>query len=558
MQDYFYIRENLQTFKIEEKLLNLSKLYKDKKVAILGANYAFKAIDEVFDLKQMFNIVGLVDGNVKNIENFCEEYRIIPFDNLYFSGIDLLINLKDDGFKIEKYLRKNNLIKKKVKFINLLEKSIIERISDSINLLHQTCLTIKKTNQIIPIVKDLLNYDSSVVLSRFNYRQKISDISKNSQDPIRVLFVVFDYKYWSLTINLYYKMRSDENFKLLPILVLPDILSESDYNSTQETLNYFKTNGYNCLDGIEHESDEAVLVKALKPDIIIYQQIEYLKADYTPKILSEYALTCYIEPSFSYYEDEKGINRNILSRLMNTWKVYTSNKESYKQLKNTVDSGFILFEKYHNASLSDNVNSWPNLLSNKIVYRPSFNIDENFDKIKFFEEKHSMLEYANSHQQYSFIVILDKNFKKQCIENNIFNEEEYNEYINSWNALSNSIVKDDANAVSIYNSSDILITDNMSSACEYFPCGKPIILLYSKEDVEFNFIGKKIFNTLYKLPEVESLDIILQDLLIDRNDYMSKDRFSILGKYNDYFNKDASDLIIQDLKMCLGRIEPDK
>jgi len=558
MQDYFYIRENLQTFKIEEKLLNLSKLYKDKKVAILGANYAFKAIDEVFDLKQMFNIVGLVDGNVKNIENFCEEYRIIPFDNLYFSGIDLLINLKDDGFKIEKYLRKNNLIKKKVKFINLLEKSIIERIIDSINLLHQTCLTIKKTNQIIPIVKDLLNYDSSVVLSRFNYRQKISDISKNSQDPIRVLFVVFDYKYWSLTINLYYKMRSDENFKLLPILVLPDILSESDYNSTQETLNYFKTNGYNCLDGIEHESDEAVLVKALKPDIIIYQQIEYLKADYTPKILSEYALTCYIEPSFSYYEDEKGINRNILSRLMNTWKVYTSNKESYKQLKNTVDSGFILFEKYHNASLSDNVNSWPNLLSNKIVYRPSFNIDENFDKIKFFEEKHSMLEYANSHQQYSFIVILDKNFKKQCIENNIFNEEEYNEYINSWNALSNSIVKDDANAVSIYNSSDILITDNMSSACEYFPCGKPIILLYSKEDVEFNFIGKKIFNTLYKLPEVESLDIILQDLLIDRNDYMSKDRFSILGKYNDYFNKDASDLIIQDLKMCLGRIEPDK
>lgn len=558
MQDYFYIRENLQTFKIEEKLLNLSKLYKDKKVAILGANYAFKAIDEVFDLKQMFNIVGLVDGNVKNIENFCEEYRIIPFDNLYFSGIDLLINLKDDGFKIEKYLRKNNLIKKKVKFINLLEKSIIERIIDSINLLHQTCLTIKKTNQIIPIVKDLLNYDSSVVLSRFNYRQKISDISKNSQDPIRVLFVVFDYKYWSLTINLYYKMRSDENFKLLPILVLPDILSESDYNSTQETLNYFKTNGYNCLDGIEHESDEAVLVKALKPDIIIYQQIEYLKADYTPKILSEYALTCYIEPSFSYYEDEKGINRNILSRLMNTWKVYTSNKESYKQLKNTVDSGFILFEKYHNASLSDNVNSWPNLLSNKIVYRPSFNIDENFDKIKFFEEKHSMLEYANSHQQYSFIVILDKNFKKQCIENNIFNEEEYNEYINSWNALSNSIVKDDANAVSIYNSSDILITDNISSACEYFPCGKPIILLYSKEDVEFNFIGKKIFNTLYKLPEVESLDIILQDLLIDRNDYMSKDRFSILGKYNDYFNKDASDLIIQDLKMCLGRIEPDK
>jgi len=223
MQDYFYIRENLQTFKIEEKLLNLSKLYKDKKVAILGANYAFKAIDEVFDLKQMFNIVGLVDGNVKNIENFCEEYRIIPFDNLYFSGIDLLINLKDDGFKIEKYLRKNNLIKKKVKFINLLEKSIIERIIDSINLLHQTCLTIKKTNQIIPIVKDLLNYDSSVVLSRFNYRQKISDISKNSQDPIRVLFVVFDYKYWSLTINLYYKMRSDENFKLLPILVLPDI-----------------------------------------------------------------------------------------------------------------------------------------------------------------------------------------------------------------------------------------------------------------------------------------------------------------------------------------------
>jgi len=554
MQEFLYIREKLETFNIENRLLKLSKEFENKKVAILGANETFSVLDEKYDFKSYFNIVGISDGNTQNMEFFEQAgIRFISVENLYFSGIDILLNIKDCGNKIEKYLRKNHLIKKKVKFVNLIEKSFLEKTGDVLSISKNAFLTYKKTKQIMPVIRDLINYNAYDIPSRFNYRKKVAQLIENKDRQIRVLFIVFDYKQWYLS-NLYFKLRADDSFKILPILILPNTLSSEETNSTEETLKYFKDNGYTCIDGIEHDTNQAVMIKALKPDIVFYQQIDYLTSEYSPSKLSEFALTCFVEPEF-LIEKQVEINDFKRDRLNNTWKLYASNKESLKPFVHSVNAGFSLYEKYRTNTSAENekfLNFSELSASNRIVYSPSYDVKRNFDTSKFLEFQKQMLDYASIHPQYSFVFIPDKNMQKRCIDNKVFSKEEFIDLLNKWYALPNVIVKDSTECISVYKQSDILITDNLSTAVNYFPCGKPVILLDNNEPVELNYIGEQIFKTFYKLPSIDALDIVLEDLLIAKNDYSSKDRFSVLGKYNDYFSQESSDIIINDIKSSLA------
>ena len=88
----------------------------------------------------------------------------------------------------------------------------------------------------------------------------------------------------------------------------------------------------------------------------------------------------------------------------------------------------------------------------------------------------------------------------------------------------------------------------------YFPCGNPIIYINnSKQPFEGNEISEKIFKTFYKISSKETLDIILEDLLLSQNDYNLKQRFTIIGKDGEYFNSNASDFIFEDIKSKLEK-----
>lgn len=552
MQEYFYILEQLENLQIENKLKSLSKIYENKKVILYGANCALKAICSKFDLKEYFNIAGVCDDNIQYTKIFEQnDFKMISVQNLYFSGIDAIINLKPETTEIEKYLRKNHLIKKRVKFVNLFEKSFVEKSIDSFKILKKSVLTYKKTRKFMPIVKDILEYKGLDTITRLNYEAKINDLLENKK-PIRVLFTAFDYNQWSL-LNLYYMMRADERFKVLPILVLPNSL-QSENTATEETIKYFTEQGIECLDGIEHDTGEAVMIKALKPDLIIYQQPQYLKSDYTPAKLSELALTCYVEPIFDIEKKEK-FNEFMTDRLNNAWKIFTANNYSLRPFKNVSNAGFTLFEKYKQDNLEAFEKIWniPSTVeNNRIVYVPSFSICENFSVEKFLEQQAFMYDYISTHPQYSFVVIPDINLKQQCLDSKIITREEYENYFNKMNGLPNVTVKDYASAINIFKTSNILITDGLQTAVNYFPTGKPIIFINNKHhNSKFNELGDKIFKTFYKLSSKDALDIVIEDLILAKNDYNSGNRFGIIGKYNEYFNSEASSLIFEELKSKL-------
>ena len=558
MQEYFYIQEKLEHLQIEDRLKKLSKQFEGKKVVLFGANNALEAICAKYDLKSYFNIIGVCDNKISNTNIFEQDsFKMISVQNLYFSGVNVIINLKDDGAEIEKHLRKQHLIKKKVKFVNLLEKSLLAKLIGAYEILKMSICTYKKTKQVLPIVKDLIEYKGDDIVSRLNYKRKIAEIVERKDKPIRVMFLVFDYKQWFLS-KLYFSMRADNDFKVLPIVVLPNGL-KSENLATEETIKYFNSQGIECVEGIESDTGEAVIIKALKPDLIIYQQPPFLKSDYTPTKLSEIALTCFVEPSFETRKTEH-FNGFIKDRLNNTWQTYSANQYSLKPFKNVTVAGFTMYEKYGqetNQSFEKLWNTPSSVENNRIVYVPSFILNDTFNSTKFKEQQSFMYDYISTHPQYSFVVIPDMKYKQQCLDNKIMTEEEYNNYFIKLNALPNVNLSEYSYAIDVFKTSNVLVTDSLTTAVNYFPTGKPIIFINNKhKNTTFNGIGEKIFKTFYKLSSKDAIDIVLEDLLLAQNDYNLKQRFAILGKYSEYFNTNATDYIIEDLKNKLGKNKP--
>ena len=558
MQEYFYIQEKLEHLQIEDRLKKLSKQFEGKKVVLFGANNALEAICAKYDLKSYFNIIGVCDNKISNTNIFEQDsFKMISVQNLYFSGVNVIINLKDDGAEIEKHLRKQHLIKKKVKFVNLLEKSLLAKLIGAYEILKMSICTYKKTKQVLPIVKDLIEYKGDDIVSRLNYKRKIAEIVERKDKPIRVMFLVFDYNQWFLS-KLYFSMRADNDFKVLPIVVLPNEL-KSENLATEETIKYFNSQGIECVEGIESDTGEAVIIKALKPDLIIYQQPPFLKSDYTPTKLSEIALTCFVEPSFETRKTEH-FNGFIKDRLNNTWQTYSANQYSLKPFKNVTVAGFTMYEKYRQETNQSFENLWntpSSVENNRIVYVPSFILNDTFNSTKFKEQQSFMYDYISTHPQYSFVVIPDMKYKQQCLDNKIMTEEEYNNYFIKLNALPNVNLSEYSYAIDVFKTSNVLVTDSLTTAVNYFPTGKPIIFINNKhKNTIFNGIGEKIFKTFYKLSSKDAIDIVLEDLLLAQNDYNLKQRFAILGKYSEYFNTNATDYIIEDLKNKLGKNKP--
>lgn len=558
MQEYFYIQEKLEHLQIEDRLKKLSKQFEGKKVVLFGANNALEAICAKYDLKSYFNIIGVCDNKISNTNIFEQDsFKMISVQNLYFSGVNVIINLKDDGAEIEKHLRKQHLIKKKVKFVNLLEKSLLAKLIGAYEILKMSICTYKKTKQVLPIVKDLIEYKGDDIVSRLNYKRKIAEIVERKDKPIRVMFLVFDYNQWFLS-KLYFSMRADNDFKVLPIVVLPNGL-KSENLATEETIKYFNSQGIECVEGIESDTGEAVIIKALKPDLIIYQQPPFLKSDYTPTKLSEIALTCFVEPSFETRKTEH-FNGFIKDRLNNTWQTYSANQYSLKPFKNVTVAGFTMYEKYGQETNQSFENLWntpSSVENNRIVYVPSFILNDTFNSTKFKEQQSFMYDYISTHPQYSFVVIPDMKYKQQCLDNKIMTEEEYNNYFIKLNALPNVNLSEYSYAIDVFKTSNVLVTDSLTTAVNYFPTGKPIIFINNKhKNTTFNGIGEKIFKTFYKLSSKDAIDIVLEDLLLAQNDYNLKQRFAILGKYSEYFNTNATDYIIEDLKNKLGKNKP--
>lgn len=554
MQDFIYILEQLEKLNIEDRLEKLSKKFQDKNVVIFGANTAFKAISSKYDLTKYFKITGICDEHFTPESTFeFTNFKIIPLFNLYFSGADVVINLKNDFKNIEKSFRKNHYIKKKVKFVNLLEKSLLEK---SVELINKTKLIYNEytdSKNIISACVDFFKFDLDKLTIKYNYARKCREI-QNSDKPIRVLFLAHDNNQWTLT-KLYNTMKEDSSFKMLPILILPNSLSNETV-SKEETIKYFNENGMEALEGFEYETQTCPMVEALKPDVIFYQQPEFLKSNYTPTKMSNYALTCYVENELALDNQAQYQTPYMQYCISNTWKVFTAHNFNGSSDINKIFAGYTKFDNYEPKDVEETSKLWnisSNDIDNKIVYVPSFTINENFNINEHLEQLNYMLEFASYHPQYSFVVIPHKELVNRYTEIGL--AEQYNQYFMAWQSLPNAIIADYKTSLDVFSACDVLITDNLNTISDFLISEKPVVYLENSNTKDFNEFGEKIYKTLYKAKSNDAIEIILEDLLVNKNDYNYQDRYSTLMKNNSKFTKNSAELIVEDLKSNLIKIE---
>ncbi len=164
-----------------------------------------------------------------------------------------------------------------------------------------------------------------------------------------------------------------------------------------------------------------------------------------------------------------------------------------------------------------------------------------------------MYNFALNHPQFSFVLIPDRRFKNLCNKKGIYTEEEFNQILNKWEQLPNASCVEYLSSIDLFKTSDLLITDSLAAAADYFPGVKPIVFIEKSDKPNLNPFGEKAYKTFYKATSNEAIELIIEDILVSENDYNAESRNLLLSKNHKVFDCDSTQSIIDYLKFELGR-----
>jgi len=204
-------------------------------------------------------------------------------------------------------------------------------------------------------------------------------------------------------------------------------------------------------------------------------------------------------------------------------------KKTAKMKNNLKTFGSLKLDNYK-KEIKQNI--WKKQKNPKIIYAPHHTISNDGLRMSTFQNIHTdILNYAKNHQEYSFIYKPHPMLKNTVVEYNLMTKEEYETYENTWNNLDNSLVYDKGEYFDIFKTSDILITDCSSFLAEYFPTKNPIIFLNRKDRAPFDKFGNAIKKGFYEANNFNDVEILLENILNKKQDFLLKTRERILKKH---------------------------
>ena len=175
----------------------------------------------------------------------------------------------------------------------------------------------------------------------------------------------------------------------------------------------------------------------------------------------------------------------------------------------------------------------------KIIWAPHHSIRKVSINTATFQWNYKfMYEFAKSHPEISWVVKPHSNLSFRVIEANVFSTtEEYEEYLQKWDALPNAKVVTGAYYQSIFATSDGLIHDCGSFTAEYQYVDKPMIYLTrEKTEDKHNELGNKVLKVSYLVDgkDFDGIAAMIQRVIIDGDDYKASERKEVFDKYLNY------------------------
>lgn len=328
-EEYLSYVDYLKSLNFENKLEILKEKYADKKIILFGMGLLLDAIIDNYDLKKYLNIVGISDKRINDDKSYDYKgfnvYRPIALRALKFNVIlDTGILFGDT----KKYLKSNYCVKKNIVIDKLIQIPFTEKLDNCIDKLENSFEYLKESKNIFYTVKYLILCNSNEIKAKANYIKNLKRLQK-SDKPIRTAFICSDIKNTEF-VGLYNLLYFDKDFKLFPIIIIPDNLLETDNideEKMKKNLDFFNEFNLKIIDGIDRETGELACLHAFKPDLIFYQKPIHIKDNFNPYKMSENALTFSIEYLIKDADFTSMGSKYFRKQISGMWKIFVNNEE---------------------------------------------------------------------------------------------------------------------------------------------------------------------------------------------------------------------------------------
>lgn len=532
--EYSYWQDFFKSEKFKKHLNSLKRKLKNKKVVFYCNGIYFDALSDLYNLSEYFSVVGVSDIRYEqNCESDYKGYRCIKPSELRQTGADCVIISSPNPDFIKEYLQKNNLVKS----------VILPLYKPQQNLFFRTVLALeyfKVTKNLYKSIKYCLFCTEEELQTKINYENVLQGIKKKvkSGGKLRVVFVCEENQKWGYQF-VYELMKKDSVFEVLPVVLYP-IISKNRVEFTQEkNKEFFTKQGVESVDGYDYERETTIDLKTFAPDIVFYQQPWYLEGANHPVNLSKYALTVMIPYGYTTLSEKSWGSDAVRRVYSNLWMFFSESKYHNKFYEKTAGmrhkdnllaTGTPKLDYYIIPVKQEFEDLWKGG-ENRIIWAPHHSINNTGLCMSTFEEYYKFfLDFAKNHKEYSFVVKPHPALRSTCAAQQFMTEEEYDTYMEEWNNLPNASVYTEGNYFDIFKTSDILVTDCSSFFAEYFPTGKPIILLDQKNRAPFDKFGKQLEKGFYKVNKPGELPKLLTNLLVNKNDPKKELRLKIYKK----------------------------
>ena len=397
------------------------------------------------------------------------------------------------------------------------------------------CFTQKiKYSEIYKQVKK--NYDKVI--------KRLKDEVK--QRPLRVMFLVSEKQKWGCQ-SLYEGLLADKYFE--PVIAVSCVLDKNgqlktERPSVEENATFFRERGMNVVEVCDNNGYSDI--SKYNPDIIFYQQPWNIPDIHHPIKMSKTALCCYCSYSIAGAKTASMKKQDFFYSLWKYFLVHDCMKEEFSEwmkynLESLVVTGHPKLDVYMNYTSSDYKAS-----KHYVIYAPHFSVGKSILGFSTFDwSGQFMLEYARKHPEINWVFKPHPRLKGHFQEQNYMTKEEIDNYYDEWAQV--ALVYDEGDYFDIFKNSDAMITDCGSFCTEYFFTGKPLLHLISENSKQHSALNRLVNANHYSISNRETLEKYLDEVVINKNDFLKDVRSKAL---NDIFqNKlDSASNVINHIK----------
>ncbi|MCR5119044.1 MAG: glycosyltransferase [Lachnospiraceae bacterium] len=399
---------------------------------------------------------------------------------------------------------------------------------------------------------------------------------------VRVFFMSDSAAQWGAE-KLYRILDEDPAFEVK--LIVTPLTDRSEYawkKRYNETCSYFEKNDYRLAETSEHVDDPKRYWDELGgyPDILIHSMPYFTSLapahQYTSMPFS--TLHFYI-PYGIYVDDAEGdyaLNMLYNSPFMNAMcRIFCDSnmtmegykKNSLRRGTNVINSGYSKMDFFYedkDYTDSDIRSLWkiPDGPAaeevKRVIIAPHWSLMKTGGPqyATFDKNFRCLLKLAKDNDRVSFIFKPHPNLPMSAVESGLFKSpEEYEAYLEEWNALPNAKVAGEESYLQLFDTSDCMIMDSCSFIAEYMYTLKPMLFL-TRPEQRFSPLGRVILETQYTCPgeDAASIESFLTKVS-DNEDEKYDIRKEVFEKELDYAGikgMKASERIAKEIQLLCG------